>query len=90
MGGDGNNFRTDVAFVTNNYVNSAVWGGTFAGWNSGIGTLANQGVEGSYWVIEQNSAINGRSLGFNSSGRINPQSSSSKSNGFSLRCIRNP
>jgi uncharacterized protein (TIGR02145 family) len=86
MGGTGST-RHNLTFVTNNYVNPAVWGGTFAGWASS-GSLRDVGTFGNYWAVNHENTISGYYFSFNSLGNIDPLVIGTKTLGFSLRCVR--
>ncbi len=80
----------DLPLVNDYYVNSNVWGGTFAGAclsTGGIGV--QQGEYAHYWSKTATDANNARHLYFDSKGQNSPQWSTGKNPGFSLRCVRN-
>jgi len=89
LGGTGD-ARTDIEFVNNNYINPAIWGGSFSGATSrSSGTLSGQGIQSSYWSSTDVSYSSASAPGSDSTGRIflNP-GSVNKSFGLALRCIR--
>jgi len=85
MGGTGNS-RVDLDFVNANYITR--WGGRFGGGCISVGTLSGQDILGSYWSQTGFGATNARDLTFGTAGNINPWLSTSRSHGFSLRCVR--
>ena len=62
------------------------WGGAYGGLCSD-GWLYNQDFSGAYWSQSEDSADNGFSMHFRTSGRVYPQGSGTKRLGYTLRCI---
>jgi len=85
MGGTGDS-RTDIDFVTSNYVGR--WGGAFGGWALSEGRLFGQGSWGYYWSLSESVATDARSLAFATRGSIYPQGWKHEFAGLTLRCIR--
>ncbi|MDR2906681.1 MAG: hypothetical protein LBU91_01660 [Bacteroidales bacterium] len=81
LGGTGS-FTT----LRDKYLNT--WGGAYGGYCNGNGNLSDSGSLGYYWSSVEASAGGGYVLLVNTNGFINSQSSESKYNGFSLRCVR--
>jgi len=91
LGGTGRT-RNDLEFINSNYLNSAVFGGTLAGYCNTVGNLLHQGSFAGYWCSDANindrggdglvirvDGINDR-ISFNIFG-VPPL-------GLSLRCVR--
>jgi uncharacterized protein (TIGR02145 family) len=86
MGGTGE-YRQDLEFVNSKYISSEVWGGVYGGRCLTNGSLGNQGSNAFYWS-QTEEGLGARGLNFGTGGDIGPQGSMTKSNGFTLRCVR--
>ena len=55
--------------------------------NNSTGTLNNNGTNGYYWSSVQYDSNNAYDMNFNN-GSLNPNNNNYKTNGFSVRCVR--
>lgn len=93
MGGNGENrwAESNVAYINDNYLNPAVWGGALGGRMDGFDFfyLTGQTFWGHYWTqTSDGNTGNAYLLSISFDGEVNPQTIGYKAQGFPVRCVK--